>query len=107
VAAPYSKTDPDVFLANFSNVGPQIDFAGPGVEILSMIPDGGYAAGSGTSMAAPVIGGFAAVALSRDKFMLNAKSDMERATAMFGMLSSRASPFRFGSFDCEGFGVPR
>jgi subtilisin family serine protease len=107
VAAPYSSTDPDVFLANFSNIGPQIDFAGPGVEILSTIPGGGYAASSGTSMAAPVISGFAAVALSRDKTILTAKRDKERAAAMFGMLSSKASPFKFGSFDYEGYGVPR
>lgn len=40
--------------AGFSNYGnPPIDFAGPGVMVLSTFPDGNYIEYSGTSMAAP------------------------------------------------------
>lgn len=44
--------------ASFSNYGnPPVDFAEPGVSVLSTYKDGGYATGSGTSMAAPHLAG--------------------------------------------------
>ena len=106
VALPRAQTDEDVFLAGFSNVGPQIDFAGPGVWIVSTVPGGGYAAMSGTSMAAPAISGFAAVVLSRASGILTQRRNAERAEAIFRLLVGRARPYGFGSFDFEGYGVP-
>lgn len=45
--------DNDDFAVDFSNYGnPPVDYCEPGVEVLSTYP-GGYAIGSGTSMAAP------------------------------------------------------
>ncbi|MBN3584328.1 S8 family peptidase [Algoriphagus aestuarii] len=47
----------DVY-ASFSNFGnPPIDFAAPGVGVLSTVPGGGYASYSGTSMASPHVCG--------------------------------------------------
>ncbi|WML34220.1 S8 family peptidase [Clostridium sp. OS1-26] len=46
--------------ANFSNYGSSIDIAAPGVKIISTVPNG-YAAWDGTSMAAPVVSGVAAL----------------------------------------------
>ena len=47
----------DVY-ASFSNYGnPPIDFAAPGVGVLSTVPGGGYASYSGTSMASPHVCG--------------------------------------------------
>ena len=44
--------------ASFSNYGnPPIDFAAPGVRVLSTVPGGGYASYNGTSMASPHVCG--------------------------------------------------
>jgi subtilisin family serine protease len=51
--------------ASFSNYGKeQVDVFAPGVDILSTVPGGGYERQSGTSMAAPVVSGVAALLMS-------------------------------------------
>ena len=51
--------------ATFSNYGgQQVDLFAPGVDILSTVPGGGYKRESGTSMAAPVVSGVAALLMS-------------------------------------------
>jgi cell wall-associated protease len=55
----------DSLAANFSNYGKaQVDVFAPGVDILSTVPGGGYERQSGTSMAAPVVSGLAALLMS-------------------------------------------
>jgi subtilisin family serine protease len=55
----------DSLAAPFSNYGKaQVDVFAPGVDILSTVPGGGYERESGTSMAAPVVSGLAALLMS-------------------------------------------
>ncbi len=55
----------DELVANFSNYGKKsVDLFAPGVDIYSTTPDQGYEGMSGTSMAAPVASGVAALLLS-------------------------------------------
>jgi subtilisin family serine protease len=58
----------DDSLALFSNYGPPIDLAAPGVNINSTSKDGSYVTKSGTSMAAPTVAGVAAsyIAINRE-----------------------------------------
>ncbi|WP_247731270.1 S8 family serine peptidase [Halovivax limisalsi] len=59
-----SAIDESENLASFSNRGPEINVASPGVDVLSSVPDGGYDTASGTSMASPVAAGVAALGKS-------------------------------------------
>lgn len=89
VAATDSADDP----ADFSNFGPTIDVAAPGVDILSSVPtydipgegyvaDSGYDVYSGTSMAAPVVTGIVAAILAKNGFLSPIEvEDILRGTA--------------------------
>lgn len=54
-----SENSTDDTFAYFSNFGPSVTIAAPGVSILSTFLDGEYAIDSGTSMASPSVAGAA------------------------------------------------
>jgi subtilisin len=101
---PYGK-DRANFVAAFSNVGPQIDLTGPGVAVVSTVPDG-YAEMSGTSMACPAITGMAARLLARDARLLRASRDAARSDELISRLLLSATSLGF-PMELEGRGLPR
>ncbi|WP_254768454.1 S8 family peptidase [Salinilacihabitans rarus] len=66
-----SALDETESLASYSNVGPEIELAAPGSNVLSTVPFDGYEELSGTSMASPVVAGVAGLALSAHSGLSN------------------------------------
>ena len=83
--------------AYFSDYGNSIKVAAPGVQILSTVP-GGYEAWDGTSMAAPVVSGIAA--------MLKAEDPQLSPSQMEDILDSTATDIMYKGRDQEsGYGL--
>jgi subtilisin len=92
------------FVAAFSNIGPEVDVTGPGVEIVSTLPDRAYGPMSGTSMASPAVAGFAAHLLSANAALRQAAGS-DRSRQLKDLLYSKCKPEGFGR-EFEGFGLP-
>ncbi|MGQ9572314.1 MAG: S8 family peptidase [Dehalococcoidia bacterium] len=61
----FGRTDPNA-RAPFSNWGPQVSVAAPGVGVFSTHLEGGYATGEGTSFATAFVSGLVALLLSQN-----------------------------------------
>jgi subtilisin family serine protease len=92
------------FLAAFSNTGEGVSFIAPGVGVVST-GLGGYFVQSGTSVAAAVVAGVAALLLSAHPEILSAPRDEARVDAMLQLLRRAAQPLGFGK-SREGYGLP-
>ena len=94
-----SATDSGDNLAGFSNVGPEIELAAPGVSIVSTYAGGGYATMGGTSMACPHVAG--AVALALGAGVSNARDRLQDTAVDLGV-PGRDSRFGYGRVDAAG-----
>jgi subtilisin len=105
VATPTGGAGNKDFVADFSNIGTEIDVTGPGVEIVSTLPGGGHGSMNGTSMACPAVAGFAAHLLSSTPAVQQAQGS-DRSRALKDLLYSKCKPEGFGR-EFEGFGLPQ
>jgi subtilisin len=97
----------DIFAANFSGAGPQIAVSGPGVAVVSTVP-GGYAAADGTSAAAALVTGFAALVLAHHPLFKDSSFRIRserRVQALFELVGGSAVA-RFPDLQRGGAGVP-
>lgn len=94
----------DRFFARFSNIGPEVDFIGPGVGIISWVSKDSKGVMDGTSMACPAVAGLFARLLSREPAMLSAERNQQRSDDIIRMANSKAVPVGFGP-EYEGAGL--
>lgn len=104
VAAPIGS-DPQTFIAAFSNVGADLDATGSGVGVVSTFP-GGYGPMSGTSMASPAVAGVAARLLAAKPSILRMPRDAARSDAIRKLLMNACQSQQFGIL-FEGSGLPK
>lgn len=103
VSPPPGK-DKKNFIAEFSNVGPEILLTGPGVGIISTFPGNTFAVLDGTSMACPAVTGAAARLLSTQPDLLAQTRDASRSDAMAQAVLNAAKTLGFPA-TLEGRGL--
>jgi Subtilase family len=96
------------FPAKFSCFGPEVDVCAPGVAIISALPDDGFGAWDGTSMAAPHVTGMAALVLAHHPDFQGAfqTRDARRVERLFEIIKQTATPISSGDPSRLGTGLP-
>jgi len=101
-----SPLEPSLYLARFSNRGPELRAAAPGVAVISTVLNGGYASMDGTSMACPQVTGWLAALLSQRPDVLGSERTLERHTQILAALRDSCVTLGLGR-DLEGWGIPK
>ncbi|SDR10566.1 S8 family serine peptidase [Natronobacterium texcoconense] len=96
-----SSLDENENLSNFSNLGPEIELAAPGSNVLSAVNWGDYDSYSGTSMASPVAAGVAGLALSAHSGLSNEqlRSHLQNTAVDIGLSDDAQG---YGRVDADG-----
>lgn len=103
---PPNGADPDDFVASFNSRGVEVKVSAPGVGVISCAPGGAfYAAEDGTSMATPVVTGYAARVLATRPEVLNMRG-RARAEAIRDLVLQACDRLGFAASDV-GHGHPR
>jgi subtilisin len=102
--APPPGSDRKNFIAEFSNVGPEIDLTGPGVGVISTFPDDAFAVLDGTSMASPAVTGAAAKVLAANPALLALPRTQARSDQFASVVLNAAKTLGF-SATLEGQGL--
>ncbi|WP_244666047.1 S8 family peptidase [Rhizobium ruizarguesonis] len=100
----------NLFLASFSSNGQGLDAAGPGVGIVSTVPEhdgnsGPYMEMDGTSMASPAVCGTLTAILSKDPHYVTYNRDISRANAARQLLEAHCMSLGL-SRSFQGLGLP-
>ena len=111
-----STWKPDTLAGSFSNYGrTKVDLFAPGLDILSTVPGGGWEEKQGTSMAAPVVSGVAALLMAyfpeltaaevREILLASAVTHADRVVPRPGQPTAPGQPgptVRFGELSVTG-----
>lgn len=104
-----SLVGPDgIFSPSFTCHGPEIAVCGPGVAVISTVPDKGFEPECGTSMAAPHITGLAALMVAHHPaFQGQLKErNANRVAGLFSMIRSASTGSQLGN-ERTGAGIPK
>lgn len=100
LGSPTCRPDVDDTLADFSNFGPAVEIAAPGVCIFSTDLDDGYSIKSGTSMASPFVAGAVARYLAENNIDPQSRTDvMNIRSAIVGAGMPQTEPCGFTDVD--------
>lgn len=97
-------TDSKDFVPAFSNHG-KVELAAPGVAVISTVGVSGYAAKDGTSMACPIVSGFAARLLETAPELAGRPRSSDRLVDLKSLLYKTCNSLGFDKFDV-GSGLP-
>ncbi len=105
-----TKGADDTF-AVFSNYGPMVDVAAPGVDIYSTYLDGGYRVGSGTSFATPHVSGAVALYIAqhgrdRDDNGVIDGTDVALMAALLKSTGWQLGDYEYFAGDTDGYPEP-